>query len=132
MDAPWYNEGMNRYEFRIKFDSDRELFVLLVRLSSQRSETVSEYYESISIVFSEPYEFQVCIPSTDIPDQFSALGAGLPKGIKLSEMVFISTGVCLRFEFTEAALLEITPPIYRHWVASVIKAGHFYDLFPRF
>ena len=133
MNVPWYNEGMNRYEFKIKFDSDRELFDLLVRLSSQRPEThVSEYFESVCITFAEPYEFQVCIPMAEIPDQFCALGAKLPEGVELTKIDFVSPSVCFGFEFTETALLEITPPIYRHWVASVIKAGHFYDLFPRF
>ena len=143
MDAPWYNEGMNRYEFRIKFDSDRELFVLLVRLCEQRlsdQTNASEYFECTNITTVEPYEFHVCLPLSAIPDQFAPLkarfcverGQDLGDAVRLISIRCTNPHLCFSFEFDEAALLEITPPIYRNWIASVIKAGHFYDLFPRF
>ncbi len=122
---------MDKYEFRVKFDPDRELFVLLARLS-RFDKKVSEYFEGVNITFTEPYEFQVCIPLAEIPDQFNALGAKLPDGVKLIGIRFASPSVCFLFEFTESALIEATPHIYRHWIQSVAKAGYFSDLFLRF
>ena len=133
-DFPWYDDGMkSKYEFRVKFNAERERFVLLCQLtfSTPDRTTSSEWYECFNLTFDEPYDFFTFVPLNQIPDQFCITTNKLPDGVELAGAVVSGDSIRFGFAFTKQALLRVTPPIYRHWVNSVIEAGHFDHLFER-
>ena len=129
----WYDVSMSRstFDFRIKFDARREVFSLLVQPIHDDKRGAS--YEAYVLAMS-PHMFRVCIPFDEIPNGFCAIGvigAELPRGVILNELRFMGENVCFIFEFTDEALLEATPVIYRNWIQALLKAGVIWDAFAR-
>ena len=135
----WYDVGMTRsgFDFRIKFDPDREVFVLLVKplVLPLDHGKVDKYdgkaYEAYAVCMS-PNLFTACIPDNEIPSGFVAVGdSNLPRGVQLIEMRFVGSKVCFTFQLSDEALLHITPTVYRAWMQSLLQAGVSLDAFAR-
>ena len=124
----------SRFGFRIKFDANREVFVLMVApevtsLDGRGVNTTA--YEAHAISMS-PNIFIVRIPDNEIPSDFVAVGDNnLPRGIELIELRFVGSRVCFTFQISDEALLRVTPTVYRAWMQSLIQAGVSLDAFAR-
>ena len=132
----WYDVGMtrSRFNFRVKFDASREVFVLMVALevTSLDGRGVNpKAYEAHAICMS-PNLFIVRIPDNEIPSDFVAVGDNnLPRGVQLTELRFVGSKVCFTFQLSDEALLNATPAVYRAWMQSLIQAGVSLDAFAR-
>jgi len=124
----------SRFDFRIKFDANREVFVLTVspEVTSLDGRGVNpEAYEAHAISMS-PNIFIVRIPDNEIPSDFVAVGDNnLPRGIELIELRFVGSKVCFTFQISDEALLRVTPTVYRAWMQSLLQAGVSLDAFAR-
>jgi len=124
----------SRFDFRIKFDANREVFVLMVapEVTSLDGRGVApKAYEAHAICIS-PNLFIVRIPDNEIPSDFVAVGYdNLPRGVQLIELRFIGSKVCFTFQLSDEALLRVTPTVYRAWMQSLIQAGVSLDAFAR-
>ena len=132
----WYDVSMtrSRFDFRIKFDANREVFVLMVapEVTSLDGRGVApKAYEAHAICMS-PNLFTACIPDNEIPSGFVAVGdSNLPRGVQLIEMRFVGSKVCFTFQLSDEALLHITPTVYRAWMQALLQAGVSIDAFAR-
>jgi hypothetical protein len=124
----------SRFNFRIKFDANREVFVLMVEpvVTSLDGRGVNpKAYEAHAICMS-PNLFIVRIPDNEIPSDFVAVGDNnLPRGVQLIELRFVGSKVCFTFQFSDEALLNATPTVYRAWMQSLLQAGVSLDAFAR-
>jgi len=124
----------SRFDFRIKFDANREVFVLTVspEVTSLDGRGVApKAYEAHAISMS-PNIFIVRIPDNEIPSDFVAVGDNnLPRGVQLIEMRFVGSKVCFTFQLSDEALLRVTPTVYRAWMQSLLQAGVSLDAFAR-
>ena len=124
----------SRFDFRIKFDPYREVFVLTVapEVTSLDGRGVNpKAYEAHAISMS-PNIFIVRIPDNEIPSDFVAVGDNnLPRGIELIELRFVGSKVCFTFQLSDEALLRVTPTVYRTWMQSLFQAGISLDAFAR-
>jgi len=124
----------SRFGFRIKFDTEREVFVLTVspEVKSLDGRGVNpKAYEAHAISMS-PNIFIVRIPDNEIPSDFVAVGDNnLPRGIELIELRFVGSKVCFTFQISDEALLRVTPTVYRAWMQSLLQAGVRLDAFAR-
>jgi len=124
----------SRFDFRIKFDANREVFVLMVapEVTSLDGRGVApKAYEAHAICMS-PNLFTACIPDNEIPSGFVAVGdSNLPRGVQLIEMRFVGSKVCFTFQLSDEALLHITPTVYRAWMQALLQAGVSIDAFAR-
>jgi len=124
----------SRFDFRIKFDISREVFVLMVapEVTSLDGRGVApKAYEAHAICMS-PNLFIVRIPDNEILSDFVAVGDNnLPRGIELIELRFVGSKVCFTFQISDEALLRVTPTVYRAWMQSLIQAGVSLDAFAR-
>jgi len=132
----WYDVGMtrSRFNFRVKFDASREVFVLVVapEVTSLDGRGVNpKAYEAQALSMS-PNLFIVRIPDNEIPSDFVAVGDNnLPRGVQLTELRFVGSKVCFTFQLSDEALLNATPAVYRAWMQSLIQAGVSLDAFAR-
>jgi len=78
-----------------------------------------------------PHTFRVCIPVDEIPDGFFAIGAEMPRGVRLDGLRLVNGNACFTFEFTDEELLHATPVIYRSWIQTLLKEGFALDAFAR-
>jgi hypothetical protein len=130
----WYDVAMNmsKFDFRVKFDAHREVFVMMVKpvhydgLVARGEKSYEAYALSVF-----PHTFRVCIPVDEIPDGFFAIGAEMPHGVRLDGLRFVNSNACFTFEFADEELLLATPTIYRSWIATLIKEGYILDAFAR-
>ena len=124
----------SRFDFRIKFDANREVFVLTVspEVTSLDGRGVNpKAYEAHAISMS-PNIFIVRIPDNEIPSDFVAFGYdNLPRGVQLIELRFVGSKVCFTFQISDEALLRVTPTVYRAWMLSLLQAGVSLDAFAR-
>jgi len=123
----------SRFDFRIKFDANREVFLMLVKpvhYDDRWTRHDEKEYEAYAVCAS-PYIFVVSIPVDEIPDGFFAIGAELPRGVQLTGLRFTGSKACFTFEFSDEELLLATPTIYRGWIATLIKEGYILDAFAR-
>jgi hypothetical protein len=124
----------SRFDFRIKFDANREVFVLTVspEVTSLDGRGVNpKAYEAYAVCMS-PNLFTACIPDNEIPSGFVAVGdSNLPRGVQLIEMRFVDSKVCFTFQLSDEALLHITPTVYRAWMQALLQAGVSIDAFAR-
>jgi len=124
----------SRFHFRIKFDSEREVFVLLVtpEVTSLDGRGVNaKTYEANAISVS-PNLFIVRIPDNEIPSDFVAVGDdNLPRGVQLIELRFVGSKVCFTFQLSDEALLHATPTVYRGWMQTLLQGGISIDAFAR-
>jgi hypothetical protein len=124
----------SRFGFRIKFDTEREVFVLTVspEVTSLDGRGVApKAYEAHAICMS-PNLFIVRIPDNEIPSDFVAVGDNnLPRGVQLIELRFVGSKVCFTFQISDEALLRVTPTVYRAWMQSLLQAGISLDAFAR-
>ena len=124
----------SRFNFRIKFDANREVFLMLVKPVHYDDDGWTRHnekeYEAYAVCAS-PYIFVASIPVDEIPDGFFALGAELPRGVHLAGLRFMGGNACFTFEFSGEELLLATPTIYRGWIATLIKEGYILDAFAR-
>jgi len=130
----WYDVGMTRskFDFRIRFDAYREVFVLVVKpVYYDGLATYGEKGYEAYALSTFPHTFRVCIPVGELPDGFFALGAELPRGVQLIGLRFAGGNACFTFEFSDEELLLATPTIYRGWIATLIKEGYILDAFAR-
>jgi hypothetical protein len=124
--------GMNwsKFNFRVRFDAHREIFVLLV--SPVHNEGAARYgnreYEAY-VVSMSPNVFSVYIPVDEIPDGFFVIGAELPLGVCLIGMRFIAGKACFKFELSNEALIQATPLIYRNYIKALINEGVIFEVF---
>jgi len=125
---------MSKFDFKIKFDVTREVFVMTVT-------PIHPYYNGMAkrnwkdyeahALSTLPYTFRACIPFDEIPDGLFAIGAALPRGVQLVGLRFTNGKACFTFEFTDEALLQATPAVYLGWMQTVIKEGIGLDAFAR-
>ena len=124
----------SRFDFRIKFDANREVFVLMVapEVTSLDGRGVNpKAYEAHAICMS-PNLFIVRIPDNEIPSDFVAFGDNnLPRGVQLIELRFVGSKACFTFQLSDEALLHATPAIYRAWMQALLLAGARIDAFAR-
>ena len=124
----------SRFNFRIKFDANREAFVLMVELevaSLDGRGVAPKAYEAHAICMS-PNLFIVRIPDNEIPSDFVAVGDNnLPRGVQLIELRFVGSKACFTFQLSDEALLHATPTVYRAWMQSLLQAGVSLDAFAR-
>jgi len=124
----------SRFNFRIKFYAEREVFVLMVEpeVTSLDGRGVKpKAYEAHAISMS-PNLFIVRIPDNEIPSDFVAVGDNnLPRGVQLIELRFVGSRVCFTFQISDEALLNATPTVYRAWMQSLLQAGVSLDAFAR-
>jgi hypothetical protein len=124
----------SRFNFKVKFDANREVFVLMVEpeVTSLDGKGVKpKSYEAHAISVS-PNLFIVRIPDNEIPSDFVAVGDNnLPRGVQLIELRFVGSKACFTFQLSDEALLHATPAIYRAWMQSLLQAGVSLDAFAR-
>jgi len=88
-------------------------------------------YEAHAISVS-PSLFIVRIPDNEIPSDFVAVGDNnLPRGVQLIELRFVGSRVCFTFQFSDEALLNATPTVYRAWMQTLLQASARIDAFAR-
>ena len=124
----------SRFDFRIKFDPNREVFVLTVapEVTSLDGRGVApKAYEAHAICIS-PNLFIVRIPDNEIPSDFVAVGDNnLPRGVQRIELRFVGSKACFTFQFSDEALLNATPTVYRAWMQTLLQASARIDAFAR-
>jgi hypothetical protein len=134
----WYDVSMtrSRFNFKVKFDANREVFVLTVEpevTSLDGRGVAAKTYEAHAICMS-PNLFIVRIPDNEIPSDFVAVAVGdnnLPRGVQLIELRFVGSKVCFTFQLSNEALLHATPTVYRGWIQGLLQAGISIDAFAR-